>query len=95
MGVTKLLTRAQKAGDTDADNWLAIGKGYTSLGRKKEALDAFNRCAQKKPTSAEVWNEIVKLQSSMGNDSGAAEAHIKLYGIDAKKYEKSLSKAGM
>lgn len=88
------LDRAQKAGDTDADNWLAIGKGYAALGQKKEALDAFNRCAQKKPSNDEVWSEILKLQKRMGNDSGAAEAHLKLYGIDAKKYEKNLVTAG-
>ncbi|MBN1307923.1 MAG: tetratricopeptide repeat protein, partial [Chitinispirillaceae bacterium] len=89
------LARAQKLGDTDAATWLAIGKGYADVNMTKQALGAYQKAALKDPSKEEVWSAIVALQKKSGNDTAAAEAHLKLYGLNPKKYEKSLSAAGM
>gem|GEM_PF-1194259 len=88
------VARAGKTGDADADLWLSLGKGYMKLGKTKQALSAYQKVVQKDPAMEEAWSELVTLYTNSGQDSAAAEAHIKLYGIDSKKYEKNLATAG-
>ncbi len=90
----KYLEKALQAGDADAATWAEIGKGYASLGRSKEALEAYLRCVKKDPRNEEAWAAVVTLQKKTGNDSAAAEAHLKLYGINAEKYQRNLATAG-
>lgn len=87
--------RAKKAGDADASTWLAIGKGYAVLGKRSQALDAYQQSARKDASKEEVWKAIVDLQTKSGNDTGAASAHMKLYRLNPKKYGKNLATAGI
>ncbi|MBN1577404.1 MAG: tetratricopeptide repeat protein [Chitinispirillaceae bacterium] len=88
------LARALKLGDTDVATWLAIGKGYADLKMTKQALGAYQKAALKDPSKEDVWSAIVALQTKSGNDTAAAEAHLKLYGLNPKKHERSLAAAG-
>lgn len=89
----RYLEKAVKAGDTDAPTWFEIGNGYRGLGMTLQALDAYNRSAQKNASGEEVWLAIAALQAKAGNDSATAAAYLKLYGIN-KKYSRNLADAG-
>ncbi|MBN1760712.1 MAG: tetratricopeptide repeat protein [Chitinispirillaceae bacterium] len=93
-GAKEYMEKAVKAGDTDAATWMEIGNGYSTLGLRTQALDAFTRCVSKDSKNEEAWSAIVALNTKIGNDSAAAEADLRLYDINPDKYQKSLATAG-
>ncbi len=88
------LGRAAKLGDADASTWLEIGKGYTNLNMPQQALDAYKKCTTKDPSNEAAWSAMLALYKQLGNDTAAAEAHLKLYAINPKEKTSHLSDAG-
>lgn len=86
--------QAAKKGPADGATYLTIGSGFAALGKYSEALEAYNACVNLDPSQQDVWLAMIGLYQKTSQDSAAAQVHLKLYALDAVKYQKNLAVAG-
>ncbi len=90
----KYYARAQEQGDADAQTWFELAQEFKNAGNLSQSLQAYEKCVLKQPSNEIALLALSEGYQKSGKDSAAAQAHLKLFNLNNKKYEKNLITAG-
>lgn len=90
----KYFARAQEQGDADAQTWFDIAQEFKNAGNLSQSLQSYEKCVLKQPSNEMALLALSEGYQKTGKDSAAAKAHLKLFNLNHKKYEKNLVTAG-
>lgn len=82
------------AARADQEIWFGLGQGYALNEQYDRAVDAFRNCLSIAPLREDAWSAIAACYIKTGNDTSAADAYVKLFGISKDKYKANLADAG-
>ncbi|MBD3321603.1 MAG: tetratricopeptide repeat protein, partial [Chitinivibrionales bacterium] len=90
----KYIKQAHSRGKADAEIYFQLGIGYSVLGLYSSAIDAFRNCIKQAPERENAWLKLADAYMQNNNDTAAADAWVKAFGLNNEEYHGLLAKAG-
>ncbi|MBD3391771.1 MAG: tetratricopeptide repeat protein [Chitinivibrionales bacterium] len=88
------LAKATSLEKPDADMYYQLGTAFQKAGAPDRAAGMYREVLRVEPKRDDVWVKLAALQLETGKETDAAESHVKLFELNAKKYSDRLAQAG-
>lgn len=88
------LAQASALGKPDQELLFLIGQGCALNGLYDKAIDSYKSCLALAPSREDAWLALSDAYLKTRNDTAAAEAYVKLFGLNGAKYKTNLADAG-